>query len=311
MKRVLCFLCMAALLMGLPMSVTATPAVYEDIKAEPYTEDNHDISVMSFNILAGNSGTAYYAAAPDRYNRVLTVIEEYAPDVIGIQEASHVRYVDAAGKRPWDTALLEDLPKMGYGGVCITEENGIATTTGQGMMIFYKKDRFAFDKAKQDHGWLSLNTRATYSGITAKHGQDRALQWLELIDREHNDQSVYIFNTHLAINVTKDINGKAISDSNIIRMISNDIRTQQAAAIAAKIKEKAGNTPFFATGDYNCSLSYSYQSDDYLTPREEGYNQLAAMPAVLPSIADAALTARLNVNADIYGLIDHIFYNSD
>jgi len=314
MKKILSLLCIAVLLMGMTTVVAASPAVYDEIGEDPYVSGTHDVSAMSFNVLAFNSSpsgasadTGTYASEKDRYYRVLTIIEEYAPDVIGIQEAANNRNVDT---RPWDTALKQDLAKLGYGGVCITEENNKPTRIGSGMMIFYKTERFAFDKSKQDHGWLDLRQNATLNGVTATHNQERYLQWLELIDKEHNDQSLYIFNTHLAIDVTKDTSGNTLTDSALIKKLSNAIRTKQAAAIAAKIKEKAENTPFMAMGDYNCSLAGSYdKANDYLTPLEEGYNQLAAMPAVMPSIADAMLTARQTVTADIYGLIDHVFYN--
>ncbi|MBQ6947824.1 MAG: endonuclease/exonuclease/phosphatase family protein, partial [Clostridia bacterium] len=308
MKKLITFLSILVLLMGLCAPVGATIPVYDQIKAEPITGDTHDIAVMSFNILADNSGTAHFAKPTERLYRVLTIIEEYDPDVVGIQEGSAAKLVDET--RSWDVALLQDMKKLGYDGVSFTDESGLATTTGRGTMFFYKRNRFTFDKNKQDHGWLSLDTQGTYNGVTAKNGQNRALQWIELIDTAHHNQPVYFFNTHFAINVSKDISGKKITDSTIISKITRDIRTQQAVKVATAIKEKAGNQPYFAMGDYNSSLSTSYTSEsNYITPQETGYNQLAALQEVDANITDAALVAHNTINTEIYKMIDHIFFN--
>lgn len=170
-----------------------------------------DVRVMTFNIRTG--------LAEDGENGwdlrkafVCDVIRQYAPDVLGVQEACRFQLDE------FNTHLPE------YGEVGIGRNGG---TEGEYSSILYRKKRF--DVADSGTFWLS-NTPAIPSAHWGNHYR-RICTWARLIDKP-SPRTFYVYNTHLDHQ-------------------SQPAREKAAQLIMKSINERMHPDPFVLTGDFN------------------------------------------------------------
>ena len=166
-----------------------------------------DLRVMSFNIR--NSHARDWEA---RKGLVYEVIRDYAPDVLGLQEANSFHLKELSNK----------FPQYGQVG-----EGSMGGSKGQHSAILFLEERFKLT----DSGsfWLSENpTQPSKSWRSAHH---RICTWAELLVRE-TDRTLYIYNTHM-------------DDG------SREARENGARMIMEHIQGKVQITPFVFMGDFN------------------------------------------------------------
>ena len=170
-------------------------------------QGNLDVRVMSFNIR--NSHANDWEA---RKGLVYEVIGDYAPDVLGLQEANSFQLED----------LSNEFPQYGKVG-----EGSMGGSKGQHSAILFLEERFKL----MDSGsfWLSENpTQPSKSWRSAHH---RICTWVELLGRK-TDRTLYIYNTHMD-------DGSREARENGSRMIMEHIQGKVQAA------------PFVFMGDFN------------------------------------------------------------
>ena len=170
-------------------------------------QGNLDVRVMSFNIR--NSHANDWEA---RKGLVYEVIGDYAPDVLGLQEANSFQLED----------LSNEFPQYGKVG-----EGSMGGSKGQHSAILFLEERFK----PTDSGsfWLSENpTQPSKSWRSAHH---RICTWVELLGRK-TDRTLYIYNTHM-------------DDG------SREARENGARMIMEHIQGKVQATPFVFMGDFN------------------------------------------------------------
>ena len=181
------------------------------------------IKTMSFNIRAdfnfgvpSTDANAWIATSGNhRRNLTTAVINAYAPDILGVQEAFHNQVND----------LQNALPAYGFYGV--GRNNG--TTFGEHSGIFYRSNRFT--QIDQGTFWLSLtpDTPSTHPLATF-----RIASWVILQDSQADDREYFILNTHWEQGFT----GTAA-------------REYSAGLVRDRIKSLADNRPLLVMGDLN------------------------------------------------------------
>ena len=177
------------------------------------TPDHLELNVLTFNIRYGtaNDGENHW---DNRRDMVLDVLQNHAPDVVGLQEALRFQLDQIR-------AALPEFAEVGVG-----RDDG--NTAGEYAALLYRRDRFAL----LDSGtfWLSDTPNVPAS----KHWGNsitRICTWARLIDR-HTAQPFYLFNTHLDHR-------------------SQPSRVQSAALITQRILAREHPDPFILTGDFN------------------------------------------------------------
>lgn len=174
-------------------------------------QDSSGLRVMSFNIRNSfaRDGENHWESRKDI---VYSVTRDYAPDVLGLQEANSFQLEKLCNKFP-------EYGKVG--------EGSMGDTKGQYSAILFLKKRFKLT----DSGsfWLSKTpTQPSKSWGSAHH---RICTWVELLDRE-SQQTIYVYNTHM-----DDGSKKA--------------REEGTRLIIDHIQEKAATYPFLLMGDFN------------------------------------------------------------
>ncbi len=170
-------------------------------------QGNLDVRVMSFNIR--NSHANDWEA---RKGLVYEVIGDYAPDVLGLQEANSFQLEE----------LSNEFPQYGKVG-----EGSMGGSKGQHCAILFLEERFKL--ADSGSFWLSENpTQPSKSWRSAHH---RICTWVELLGRK-TDRTLYIYNTHMD-------DGSREARENGSRMIMEHIQGKVQAA------------PFVFMGDFN------------------------------------------------------------
>jgi len=170
-----------------------------------------DLRVMSFNIRNSfaRDGANHWEGRKDL---VYSVIKDYAPDVLGLQEANSFQLKE----------LCNEFPEYGKVG-----EGSMGGAKGQYSAILFLEERFKLT----DSGsfWLSKTpVEPSKSWGSAHH---RICTWAELLDKE-SQQTIYIYNTHM-----DDGSRKA--------------REKGARMIMDHIQKKAESSPFVFMGDFN------------------------------------------------------------
>ena len=171
------------------------------------------VRVMTFNIR--------YASAPDGENAwakrrelVVSTIEGFDPDVLGLQEAEQSQ-IDALAQ------ALPDMCSIGVG----REANG----GGEYSAIFYRRSRF--DLMAADTFWLSATPEAPGSR-TWGNALPRIVTWARLLDRTDR-RRFSVFNTHWDHQ-------------------SEPARVASAALLAERVAARvAAGDPVLVTGDFN------------------------------------------------------------
>ncbi len=170
-----------------------------------------DLRVMSFNIRNSyaRDGENHWEGRKDL---LYSVIRDYAPDVLGLQEANSFQLEE----------LSDEFPEYGKVG-----EGSMGGAKGQYSAILFLEERCKLS----DSGsfWLSETpTEPSKSWGSAHH---RICTWAELVDKE-SQQTIYVYNTHM-----DDGSRKA--------------REEGARMIMDHIQKKAESSPFVLMGDFN------------------------------------------------------------
>jgi endonuclease/exonuclease/phosphatase family metal-dependent hydrolase len=182
-----------------------------------------DLRVMSFNIRFAKAGHSEAAAennwadpAHPRRERVIRVIREAAPDLLGVQEARDGQIDDLRGA----------LPAYDFYGV--GRDDG--KTEGEFSGIFYRKGRFA----RKDAGSFWLSATPEEPGTTFSPNKlPRIASWVRLADSESNREFV-------ALNMHWD---------------HQDVpaREKSAALARSQLAAIANGVPAIVLGDLNSS----------------------------------------------------------
>ncbi len=170
-----------------------------------------DLRVMSFNIRNSyaRDGENHWE---NRKDLVYNVIRDYAPDVLGLQEANSFQLEE----------LSNAFPQYGKVG-----EGSMGGSKGQYSAILFLEERFKLT----DSGsfWLSETPAEPSKSWGSAH--HRICTWVELVDKE-SQQTIYIYNTHMD-------DGSRKARENGARMIMDHIQ------------KKAESSPFVFMGDFN------------------------------------------------------------
>jgi endonuclease/exonuclease/phosphatase family metal-dependent hydrolase len=203
---------LAALLGGLAVCLAAAAW------AEPV-----DINVMSFNIRYSYGRPQEEASENDwtdskhpRRERVIRVIRENHPDILGVQEARHLQIED----------LQSALRAFDFYG--IGRDDG--KTEGEYSGIFYLKDRFR----ELDAGSFWLSSTPEKPGTTfyaARDAVPRIASWVRLADNE-SGREIFVLNMHWD-------------------HISVPAREQSATLVRKRLVDLAEGLPAIVTGDLN------------------------------------------------------------
>jgi endonuclease/exonuclease/phosphatase family metal-dependent hydrolase len=185
--------------------------------------ESADVKVMSFNVRFANPGHSEEAAennwndsAHPRKARVIRVIRDYMPDLLGVQEARDGQIND----------LRAALPECEFYG--IGRDDG--KMAGEYSGIFYRKDRFKC--VDQGSFWLSTEPeKPGTSFYTDPKAVPRIASWVMLDDRKTGRR-------YLMLNSHWD-------------HISEPAREQSAALIRKRIASFARTMPTIVTGDFN------------------------------------------------------------
>jgi endonuclease/exonuclease/phosphatase family metal-dependent hydrolase len=170
-----------------------------------------DLRLMSFNIRNSyaRDGQNHWEGRKDL---LYSVIRDYAPDVLGLQEANSFQLEE----------LSDEFPEYGKVG-----EGSMGGAKGQYSAILFLEEQCKLS----DSGsfWLSETpTEPSKSWGSAHH---RICTWAELVDKE-SQQTIYVYNTHM-----DDGSRKA--------------REEGARMIMDHIQKKAESSPFVLMGDFN------------------------------------------------------------
>lgn len=177
------------------------------------SSSSQSLKVMSYNIRYDNPGDGRNAW-PNRKDRLIDLVRESRPAVLGVQEALHgqlMNMMDALG---------------GYAMVGVGRDDG--KQKGEYSAILYRTDRF--ELRDQNTFWLSKTPDVPGSkdwdaAIT------RVATWARLFDKE-TQKEILVVNTHFD-------------------HIGKEARLKSAELIRKKIGEMAGDLPVLLTGDFN------------------------------------------------------------
>jgi endonuclease/exonuclease/phosphatase family metal-dependent hydrolase len=192
----------------------SAPAVW----AEPI-----ELKVMSFNIRFAHQGHSeeklennWADEKTPRRERVVRVIREYMPDVLGVQEARHGQIVD----------LQEALSEYAFYGV--GRDNG--KRGGEYTGIYYRKDKFVL--LEKNSFWLSDSPETPGSKFDkAPDALTRMASWIRLRDKA-SGATFLVLNTHWD-------------------HVSDVARRLSAALILDRIVKHGNESPAIVMGDFN------------------------------------------------------------
>ena len=139
------------------------------------------IKTMSFNIRYDTSSdgvNAWNAGTIPRRTLAIQVIDDFAPDILGVQEAL----------RNQVNNLKAGLPEFDFYGV--GRDNGIQS--GEHSAIYYRSDRFT--RTNQGTFWLTLtpDRPSVYPGTCC----NRIASWAILQDKLDGNREYFVLNTH-------------------------------------------------------------------------------------------------------------------
>jgi endonuclease/exonuclease/phosphatase family metal-dependent hydrolase len=182
-----------------------------------------ELKVMSFNIRYSYGRPQEDVAANDwtdqehpRRERVIRVIRENLPDILGVQEARHLQIED----------LQKALSEFDFYG--IGRDDG--KTEGEYSGIFYRKDRFK----QLDAGsfWLSATPEKPGTTFyTAPDAVPRIASWVRLADNK-SGREIFVLNMHWD-------------------HISGPAREQSGRLVRTRLEDLAEGLPTIVMGDLN------------------------------------------------------------
>lgn len=382
-KKLICLICAMALLTGMcsvfAMATTGYPAfsatlgsidVNVDVDRTPIYDT--DISVMSFNLMheVSSASTEYHYDTPiNRINKFITILETYKPDIICLQEYSNKIWDNStktavATEYDYPANLGPKILDLGYSVKTIyTAGFTSGLVEPEGLAIFYKTDRFTFGNTSADQGYAEYtNVSATVNFTLSTRNGDRlynykiahdsypaenrcGYHYVKLVDKEHNNQPFYVFNTKFSDNPTsawgykdtytfdgKLTTGKTVSfltksqygytnlqyfDSNnvlhtapVSEQLGRQMRTQQASQLKAKVDTFAKDYPVIIGGDFAAGLNDGVASDSSQLGLLTLYDNDEVITPADDPYYPADRMAVHQVDTDYFTAPDHIFVNS-
>jgi endonuclease/exonuclease/phosphatase family metal-dependent hydrolase len=175
----------------------------------------NELKVMTFNIRYDNPSDNEYSW-DRRKEMVFTVMNDYSPDIICIQEGLKVQ-VDQ---------ISENLKKYDHAGV--GRDDGLEK--GEYSAIFFASSRFT--KMEDSTFWLS-ETPGVPGSRSWNAACTRIVTWVRLFDKKAN-RELLVFNTHFD-------------------HISVRARNESAKMLSAWIRRIAGKENVILTGDFNAT----------------------------------------------------------
>ena len=182
-----------------------------------------DLRVMSFNVRTGNANDGnnswnHPSGGVDRKDLVVQTIENYDPDILGLQED-----MDYQGNYIRDQTTGYSMFRRGVQ----------ADGDGEQVAILYKTSRFT--RLRQGTFWLSPDPETPGSEF-GNAEFPRIVNWLELNDKQNPGFAFVIMNTHW------EHGGADAKDT---------VRLKSAALMREKMTEIAPGLPMIFTGDFN------------------------------------------------------------
>lgn len=203
---------------------------------QPVTAEGAPLSVMSFNVRVDNGTPSDRANAwvsstgTSRRDLALSVVNDFDPDILGVQEAL-LNQVDD---------LQNALPGSDFYGV--GREDGV--NAGEFMGIFYRSSRFT--QTDQGTFWLTdtPNVPSTFPGAANR----RIASWITLADNEANNREYFVLNTHWD-------------------HVSEAARDLSAVLIRDRIKSLSGDRPLIVLGEAQQNGAAHFHLTVALAPR--------------------------------------------
>jgi endonuclease/exonuclease/phosphatase family metal-dependent hydrolase len=201
----------------------ATLYVVLAVSASAACAEPVELKVMSFNIRFARAGHSedkpennWADEKTPRRERVVRVIRDFMPDVLGVQEARHGQIVD----------LQKALPEFGFYGVGRDDGKQDGEYTG----IYYRKDKLVL--LGEDSFWLSDSPETPGSKFNkAQDALTRMASWVRLRDKA-SGATFLVLNTHWD-------------------HISKVARRLSAALILDRIMKHGDDSPAIVMGDLN------------------------------------------------------------
>lgn len=196
-------------------SITLESGVYDII--------NPQIKVMSYNVYVGTNVEAGLGAPRERRKGIATTIFNYAPDVIGVQEASN----------DWMVMLKADLGSVydyvGIGRESMNNKTG-TRSVGEHCAIFYNKEKYSV--VESNTFWLSDTPN-----VKSKHEKSEYIRVMTyaIFERKSDGYRFMHVNTHLDF--------------------ANVVQTAQVSKMLELIDEVGFDGVTFVTGDFNMTPS--------------------------------------------------------
>ena len=200
----------AALLFAGAACTGVRPATLPDA---PLPED--PVRAMTFNIRYGTASDAEHAW-PLRRHLTFRAIRDFAPTVLGVQEALRFQLDEIARELP------------GFGEIGVGRDDGIEE--GEYSGILYDRQRLEL----LEHGTFWLSDTPTVPGSMSWGNRiTRLATWARFRDRAGDDDTFYVFNTHWDHE-------------------SQPSRERSAALIIERIRARAHpDDPVLLMGDFN------------------------------------------------------------
>ncbi len=282
---------MASLLLSCEPELSSFPvtAIDLDNPAVPENPSTQSVTmtVCSFNIAYANSSSVYAdgssAAWSVRRDAVKKFVDTTKADIIGLQEIRKSQSLDFI-------SFFEN--EYGYYDVSRSSKTGepVFNTTGEGLGILYRKDRF--ELLKKGFFWLDTdpdtipekNSDGTYGDWNS--ACRRIVVYTVLKDKLNNDSPVYFFTAHFD------------HQSRAARVNSCQLVIDRIKDIAKLTELKKCDAAVFFVGDLNTA----YDSGQLDVLNDNFYY------ARLDAPGDDENTGTFNGYGKSNTMIDHIYY---
>ena len=187
-----------------------------------------DLRVMSFNIRTGNADDGnnswnHPSGGVDRKDLVVQTINNYAPDILGLQEDQ-----DYQGNY-----IRNNTQVSGTHVYSMFRRGANADGSGEEVAILYRTSRFA--RVREGTFWLSPNPNTPGSEFGSAEFP-RIVNWLELSDNQNAGFRFVVMNTHWEHGSSE---------------AKESVRLRSSALMREKMTEIAPNLPMIFTGDFN------------------------------------------------------------
>lgn len=194
-----------------------------------HTIENEAIRCMSYNVLVGSDMEKGFGPVAERKKGVINTILKYAPDILGVQEASN----------EWMTILKLELGKHGFDCVGLGRDTanngGSAKSVGEHSAIFYNKDKYTL--VESNTYWLTDTPN-----VKSCHPDSDYIRIMTyaIFERKSDGYRFMHVNTHLDF--------------------ANKVQLDQVTKMLELIDNIGFEGLTFSTGDYNMRIDYpAYQ----------------------------------------------------